>query len=146
MKFLLTACILLPYIISTAHAGKICKWEENGQVHYGECSSSPKASEIKIKPGKTLDQSAQQRREKQQRLLDSLTQDRRDKEKTLAKKRKQKKKLKRDCTIARDNLTQYQRASRLYTRDEGGNRQYLSDKQKQQEEARLKQAITKQCK
>ena len=139
--------ILLSMVFALPAQAEIYKWvDEKGNIHYGD---KPVAnSEEIVIPEKTNVQSRptrQERDEKRKRLLESFAEDRADRQEQQAKQEQKKKKLNRQCAIARDKLKVYNRARRLYDLDEKGERVILSDKARQQAVDQLAADIKKHC-
>ncbi|MFW2372964.1 MAG: DUF4124 domain-containing protein [Gammaproteobacteria bacterium] len=127
---------------------EIYKWvDEKGNVHFGDKPVAnseeiviPEQTNVQNRPSK------EERGDRRKRLLDSFAEDRADRKELQAKQKKQKKKLDRQCAIARDKMKIYNRSRRLYDLDEKGERVILSDKARQQAVEQLAADINKHCK
>ena len=133
-------------ILSQAHA-EIYKWtDDNGNVHYGdkprenaELMNMPKEAS----PG--FGNVDAKRADQRQKLLDAYEDDRRLEKKDQAKARKEAKRKKRACVIARDRLKRFKKASFLYDLDKDGNRVVQSDATRQNAIKQLEAQIAKDC-
>ncbi len=140
--------------LNTAYCADIYKWtDEQGVVHFGdrpdntENSATQPATLYKVPKNNTANVSSsnKERAIKQQKLLDSFQADRRAKKELRDKKRKQAKNKKYNCQVATDKLKRYQNASKIYVRNEVGEKVYLDDKQRQQETELMNQQMIKWC-
>ena len=155
MKYGLFIAALLLANVSFA---EIYKWvDEQGNVHYGDRPvGQSEALDIPSKASPNLSNSsasspadsaaiAQQRQQQRQRLLDSYDQERAEKNQAKAERKEKEEKHKRACVQARDKLLSYQRASAIYDVDDDGKRVYISQEEREASEARLRDAIKKNC-
>ncbi len=141
-------------MLNIGYCADIYKWtDEQGVVHFGdrpnstENTASQPATIYKVPKNNTANVSSsnKERALKQQKLLDSFQADRRAKKQLRDKKREQTKAKKYNCQVATDKSKRYKTASRIYTRNDEGEKVYLDDKQRQKETELMAQQVKKWC-
>jgi len=136
-------------LVSTSgYSGDIYKWTDaDGNVHFGDKPDNQAAAKYKVPKNNTSNVSYtnKERAEKQKKLLDSFQADRREKQQKQATKNKNNKAKKYNCQVSKDRLVRYQNASRIYTRNDVGEKTFLDKKQRQQETELMKIQIKKWC-
>ena len=88
---------------------------------------------------------ANDRYQQMQKWLDAHEAEQRQAEQDAAKAEKERKKRIQNCAKAKDHSQRYQRAGRLYSFDEKGERRYLSDDERVQAQQRMAGAVDKWC-
>lgn len=144
---LTTISILL--VTNSAYSGDIYKWTDaDGNVHFGDKPDNKPAQLYNVPKNNSANISStnEERAKKRKKLLDSFDAQRRSKEEQRATKRKNSKTRKYNCQVSKDRLIRYQRASRIYSRNDVGEKVFLDDQQRQHETSLMKQQINKWCK
>ena len=133
--------------------GEIYKWvDKHGKVHYGDRPRPEGSEKIQLKDNPEIESGATgagptdaERREKRRRLLEAFEHERAEKQAAAAKKAAERQELKKKCTVARQELREMKEAGYLYKYDKSGNREVLSDDQREKAVAQLKRTIDKRC-
>jgi hypothetical protein len=126
--------------------GSIYKWvDSEGQVHYGDRPGTREAEEITIKTQPSEDSALNPQRISQKKLLEAFAQERIRRQEEVERKRQEAAKLKRKCTLAKDQLRRYETARYLYNIDAQGNRIVLSNAERARKAEELRKAITRWC-
>ncbi|VAX00264.1 hypothetical protein MNBD_GAMMA22-81 [hydrothermal vent metagenome] len=138
-------------ISNSSYSTDIYKWtDKDGTVHFGDRPEQQQNSATLYKVPKNnssnVSSSNKERAQKQKKLLDSFAADRRAKKELQSKKNKQAKIRKYNCKVSKDKLIRYQNASRIYVRNELGEKVFLDDEQRLKETNLLKQQSEKWCK
>jgi catalase len=139
--------LLLLFIYSSFAEAEIYKWlDEQGKTHYGD-KPVTNSKEMHVDTSKQGHVKVNVNREKKrQKLLETYADDKQREDKEKAKKKKSKKKMQRKCTLARDRLRRYERASSLYSLDNSGNRITMSTAERQRTVTELRKKIKINCK
>ncbi len=144
--------LFLILIIAAANPAdaEVYRWvDKQGKVHFGDRPTSARAQLFKLKKNpqhaNSTAPNAAQHQITQQRMLDMYRQERERKKAAKKKHKEDAKKMAQRCADARDNLRQYER-SRLYRNLPNGERQYLSDKERERSISNLKNKIKHNCK
>jgi len=132
---------------------EIYKWvDKHGKVHYGDRPLSEDSEKIRLKDNPEIQSGATgagptdaERREKRRRLLEAFEQERVEKQAAAAKRAAERQELKKNCTVARQELRQMKEAGYLYEYDKSGNRVVLSNDERDKAVADLKRTIDKRC-
>ncbi len=140
-------------LMSCTVNAKIYTWvDDNGNVHYGDVAGHSDAVELKLDVGvfdKAISDISEDggltREEKRQRLIDVMNEDREEREKLEEEKKEKRKEKKEKCAQLKDKLKNMMLAQGIYNLDKNGNRVFISDKDRNRSENRLKKAIKKNC-
>ena len=142
MFFLLFSCATLAY-------GEVFKWvDEQGNTHYGDKpNDNQSATQLNIaEPGsKKVLPDDEDRDERRRRLADVMQEDRLKKKEEKKKELEQKNELDKKCVYAKDRLRQAEDAGRMYQLDKEGNRNFISDEQRQASIDNFRAEIQKHC-
>lgn len=138
-------------ISSTGYSADIYKWtDSDGTVHFGDKPNQQhnSATLYKVPKNNTANVSYtnKERALKQKKLLDSFKAQRRIKKQQQSEKREQAKVRQYNCKVSKDKLIRYQKSSRIYSRNEVGEKIFLSDEQRLKEITLMKQQAEKWCK
>ncbi len=144
--------LLFILVITTAGSADaaVYKWvDEEGKVHFGDRPTSAQALQLKLKkspqPATSTTPNAAQRQITRQRMLEIYQQEREEKKAAKKQRKKDAKKRAQQCADARDKLRQYERY-RLYKNLPNGEREYLSDRERERSVSKLKNSIKRHCK
>ena len=139
--------ILLLCLVNSFAVAEIYKWvDEHGKTHYGD-KPATNSKEMHVDISKQGHVKVDNNREKKrQKLLETYADDKQREDKEKAKKKKSKKKMQRKCTLARDRLIRYEKASSLYSLDNSGNRITMSTAERERTVAELTKRIKINCK
>ena len=144
--------LLFILVITTAGpaGAAIYKWvDEEGKVHFGDRPTSAQAQQLKLhknpQPATSTTPNAAQRQITQQRMLEIYQQEREEKKAAKKRRKEDAKKRAQQCADARDKLRQYERY-RLYKNLPNGEREYLSDSERERSISKLKNSIKRHCK
>lgn len=136
-------------LCAAAYAQTMYKWvDEKGVTHFSsEPPADGKAQKIEVKPQppSSGSQPAPQRLEDVRKRALELREERLGKEKREDDARRAAEKNNARCMRARDELQVLQRARRLYSLNERGERVYLDDKERTAEVEKLQRAIDTHC-
>lgn len=132
-------------------SAEIYKWvDENGVVHYADQPQHRNAERSEIDSRRTDDSAARERL--QASLAQSAAQrerfreNREPAEPDLVEQAKRTVELRRQsCVAAREKLTQFTQARRLYTLDEDGAKVYLNEEETNQARADVEAAVKEHC-
>lgn len=135
---------------SVAHA-EVYRWvDKDGRVHF---SDRPRAGAetVKIRPasprstntGEVLDEAA--RRDKQRRVLNAYQKDREERRATRAKSQAEQDKLAERCKILEKRIGNANNARFLYRKGEDGQKQVLSNEDRAEYVAKLRDAADSYC-
>jgi hypothetical protein len=139
--------IFLAMMASPVQAG-VYKWiDENGRVHYGDKPTSNIADEVKIKDQHGAGQSDQpaSRHEMQQRFLRAREEERNEKKRARAEAKRKHAEATRKCEQAKKEYDKYRYAGSIYVKGKGGEREYLSFKERETYEKSLAAKVKKWC-
>ncbi len=127
----------------------VYRWvDENGKVHFSDRPGTAEdADEVQIKQKGESDQSAPHeadRAETRQRLLEQYQKERLQKKEATEKKKAEDKQRERNCAIAKNRLSTYERSA-LYELDSGGERRYLSEAEYEKALASARAEVRQWC-
>ncbi len=138
-------------ISNTSYSADIYKWiDKDGTVHFGDKPdhqhNSATLYTVPKNNSANVSYTNKERALKQKKLLDSFEAQRRIKKQQQSKKREQAKVRQYNCKVSKDKLIRYQKSSRIYSRNELGEKMFLSDEQRLKEIKLMKQQTEKWCK
>lgn len=139
--------IFLVVLTAPVQAG-VYKWvDENGRVHYGDKPISQNADEVRIKDQYGSGQSDQpaSRYEMQQRFLRAREEDRNEKKRAKADAKRKQAEATLRCEQAKREYKKYRHAGSVYVKGKGGEREYLSFKEREDYEKSLAADVNKWC-
>ncbi len=143
----ITAFVLVVGLVAAAHADDIWKWvDAQGEVHY---SDRPVPGAVLIKghdhaADDTSDQSSGD--QKQLEASNKQTDNELKQEQAQRKVQQDEASVRADqCKEAQDRYDKIIRARRVYTTDQNGNRQYLSDDEAQKERVQAELDVQNLC-
>lgn len=141
--------LLLPIIaliIALPSQAEVYRWtDENGKTHFSDKPHAD-ATQLDIKPQKPSGiGSSQQQIERQKAMLDDFQEKRERQQQQATQIRKKQAATDRYCKGLRNRLKNYREADYLFNRDASGEKQHLSDQQKQREEQQLRAEIAERC-
>ncbi|MBT4837153.1 MAG: DUF4124 domain-containing protein [Methylococcales bacterium] len=132
-----------------ANAG-VYKWvDKNGQVHFGDRTTSQKAKKVQINQTWSDKSNSgndyKKRLEKQKKLLQSFSTERLKRKAVELKKKDKVKRLKRTCYNMKDSLRVKENAGFLYDLDENGKRVVLSKTERKMSMEKSRKRYSKKC-
>ncbi len=137
--------------LATSHAfGQVYKWvDAQGVTHYDATPPAGSSNKVQTLPistqsaaGGADDKSWQ---EKDNEFRARYDKRKSDEAKEDEKKKKELAQRQSACIKARTRLQVYQQAGRIYHTDQDGNRTFLSDSEKDQEQARIQAIVASSC-
>ena len=145
--FLLVLTMLLQ---STAESAEVYRWtDENGQVHFSQRPPPREAQRLQLParaPGHTdADQELMRRRERERRLLESYEYERSQKRARREREADARQEAAQRCASLQQYWRRLSHPGPVYTRGDDGERQYLSDAQREAEQARVRPAFVQAC-
>ena len=142
---LLVICLAL-VAVNISYAG-VYKWvDEDGQVHFGDNPQGTSKSErVKIRKAPPPDPSTLERLNSREKFLDAKEKERANEQDTLEKAEKKKAAYKEFCEKTRERLTMLERGGRLYAVETSGEKNYLTEEDRQAEIALAKEDLKKHC-
>lgn len=148
MKCLTRLFLMASFLVVAVAQAEIYKWtDEAGNVHYTDKPvKNSKQVEIKPEVDNSVGAIKESREERRRRLLDAMQEDREEKNRQRADREKKQNKLNRQCVIAKDRLSIYERSSGLYDLDKDGNKVILSEDERKKAIDNLRSQIQKHCK
>ncbi|MFT5175809.1 MAG: hypothetical protein ACI8W7_004002 [Gammaproteobacteria bacterium] len=152
LRSLAITLLLFTFTPATVPAAGIFKWvDKNGKTHFGDRPPADvtRPDEVKIRDIPEVDRqvpSDAERRARQNLMLRNFELEREQKKALAAKDKVKKKKLARQCVIAKRRLEKYQKAGYLYGLDDLGNKVIRSDAERAQATKKIETTINKNCK
>ena len=133
-----------------AGAAEVYRWtDQNGQVHYGQRPPPEGARRMDLPDaaadGNSEDAVLKQRRDSQRRLLESFEYERGRKKDGLAREAEQQHKAAARCRELQLYWRRLTHPGPVYIKREDGEREYLSDRQRGAEKARIRPAYVQAC-
>ncbi len=145
-KLLTFMCCILTLGLSTFSVAGVYKWTDaNGKIHFSD-KPHKNAAQITIKASKPTGigtSNSQLRRQKE--LLLQYQNDREAKQKYQQKVNKRNAKIASQCKRLKNLITDYEEVDFLYTRNNKGKRNNLSNARKKQEIEKLKKEYNEKC-
>jgi hypothetical protein len=147
-RVLAAACGWMLLCCTSLQAG-IYQWvDEDGKVYYGDRPGDAQgAEEVTVKQQKGAAEPVPgdaERAKSQQRLLEQYEKERLNKKEAAAKRKAQEARRKRNCAIAKDRLTTFEK-SVLYDIGPDGERVYLSDDETKRALAKARADVKRWC-
>ena len=127
----------------------VYRWtDEYGRVHYGSHPSADNAREIQTRSAPlsgdgAVDQATRQ--QQRQKALDAYQRDREIRQADRAKAAQAKQERAERCKKLQSHWRLLGLQRRLYTKQDGGEKHYLSEQERDAEKARTRQAIQRAC-
>jgi len=144
---LLLLIVALP--VSFPAMAEIYKWvDDQGRVNYSDRSDGGSSSlqvEVDDSPSTSPAIDSLSREEKRRRLLETMQEDRYEKENRRAKEKAERKRDHRMCIQYKDRMRLYEQVGRLYKLDNDGNRNYMSNEERDGSVRDLQARINKYC-
>jgi hypothetical protein len=146
-RYLLAVCLIT--LLASPLQAAVYQWtDEQGRVHFSDRPTHESATEKKLPKGNSS--SGHQalpadRQQKRQRMLDVYEQERAEKREAAAQAKQEKEERKRRCINARINYENYSSVGSIYEYQDGGDRKYLDEQQRQQYLAKLKAQVERYC-
>jgi hypothetical protein len=144
---LLASCLLaLPPVA----AAEVFRWtDENGRVHYGQRPPPTGAERLDLPQPAAgaagIDADAAQRRERRRRLLDAYDYEREQKKAQQARETDDRQQAAVRCRKLQQRWRRLNYPRPLYVTGKDGEREYLSDQQREAEKARMRPAYREAC-
>jgi hypothetical protein len=142
--------VLICIVFSQGLYAGVYKWtDEQGRVHFSDRPVSESSTEIKIKQAPSSNASGsspQHRQQKMRKMLDALEEERIEKREAEQKAKQDQEKRKKKCLYAKDRYNSHNRATGIYSYQEDGQRNYLSDDERKSHMRKLKADIDRWCK
>ncbi|VAW63347.1 hypothetical protein MNBD_GAMMA09-542 [hydrothermal vent metagenome] len=126
---------------------EIYKWvDAEGNTHYGDKPvKDSQQMDIDIRDKGNI-KTSQSRENKRRKLISSFDDDRDRENKEKKKRKEERKKMARNCVLAKDRLRQYERVRYLYSLDMSGSRVVVPDDVRKKNTELLRKQIREQCK
>jgi hypothetical protein len=145
---LVVATLLLA--VPLAAAAEVFRWtDENGQVHYGQRPPPGGADRLDLPqtaPSDVgADLTAAQRRDRRQRLLDAYDYEREQKKAQRSREENERQRAAVNCQKLQRQWRKLTYPRPLYVTGADGEREYLSDAQRESEKARMRPAYVQAC-
>lgn len=133
------------WVAELAAAEEVYKWvDEYGKVHYGD-RPLPGAQSVRLRDVPEVTPPPREREQKRERLLQVLEEQRQEKRGEVEAKKKQKEERERNCTLAKDQLRNYEQAGYIYDIDKKGNRIIYDEEQKSAAVQTARDAVKQWC-
>jgi len=130
---------------ASVHA-EVYRWvDDKGQVHFGDQAREASTHAIKPPSGAPTQANQQRRMHKTRKLLNAYRIERQQAREQTAKQKEQAEKRKRKCIRARDNLRKYTDYGNIYRLGEDGEREYLSEQERNALLQRSREAVAQWC-
>ncbi|MDJ0740822.1 MAG: DUF4124 domain-containing protein [Gammaproteobacteria bacterium] len=146
------ALLLTVLLVGGAAQADIYRWTDaNGQVHYGSrppADASAEAMDIPRRERPAAADSADDsaaRRERQRRLLDLYRHEREQKKAAAAQAAQRRQQREQRCNRLQAQWRRLTFAAPIYFKRDDGGRDYLSDAQRAEQQARLRSAYIEAC-
>lgn len=135
-------------LVTSGSAAQVYKWvDEQGNVHYGDrrpgTGSEPSVVELPAAPSKDADH--EERSLRRQRLLEAFEAEREEQRQADAESAAARQERNRKCAQVRTELAKLERANIVYSQDESGSRIYMSDEERAEAAARVRDWIDEHC-
>ncbi len=137
-------------LTASAFAAEVYRWtDSNGQVHFSQRPPPVDAEKLELPESgeapAAADTSLDKRRERQRRVLQSYEYEREQKKAAAAKAEQEKREMAAKCVDMEKRWRRLSHGGPLYYRDDGGEREYLSEQQRADEKARLRPYFKRYC-
>ncbi len=134
---------------ATALGAEVYRWtDSNGQVHFSQRPPPVDAEKLELPEGgapAAADTSLDKRRERQRRVLQSYEYEREQKKAAATKAEQEKREMAAKCADMEKRWRRLSYGGPLYYRNDGGEREYLSEQQRTEEKARLRPYFKRYC-
>ncbi len=142
--------MLAMLLLSTVESAEVYRWtDENGQVHFSQRPPPRDAQLLQLPesgPGHTdADTDLMRRRERERRLLESYEYERSQKEARRAREADARQQAAQRCSRLQQHWRRLSHPGPVYIRRDNGERQYLSDAQREAEQAKVRPAYVQAC-
>lgn len=147
MRIFHHAAILMLILAGSAGAD-VYKWTDaDGSVHYGDRppASGQDARSMSLAPAPSMDADHDARSLKRRRLLEAFEAERIERGREAAEAAAAEAERNHRCDGARRMLAGLERANVVYTTDESGTREYMSDEERHRAEADMRAWIGEHC-
>ena len=148
----LIAALLLANLASFQCIAEVYKWvDENGKIHFSDKPFDEKSKAVKMKRQPTPEeiQQAKQRAARviqHQRKVSEITSEEAQQEQQARMKREKKSAiLNKECKMAQTEIIQLGRGYRSYTVNDKGEKYFLSDQEKNDMIAKMKELVKQHC-
>lgn len=148
LKNLSLLFMMFSALVSADSKAEIYKWtDENGRIHYDDKPPLTEKKELMDinESSNTIKAISESRADKRKKLLDAIDEDRQLKKENTEKEKKKKEKLTKQCHVAKDALTNYQRSRSIYDLDKDGNRVTLPASERDKIISNLQKQIEINC-
>jgi serine phosphatase RsbU (regulator of sigma subunit) len=137
-------------LLATAESAEVFRWtDENGQVHFSQRPPPRDAQRLQLPeraPGHTgSDEELMRRRERERRLLESYEYERSQERAREAREADARQEVAERCTRLQQYWRRLSHPGPVYIRRDDGERDYLSDAQREAEQARIRPAYVQAC-
>ena len=145
LRSMLLIILIVFYPLKTTQA-EVYRWiDENGNTHFSD-QPHANATRHKITASKPAGIGISNRQlQKQKELLDDFQEKRETQQQQALQQKKRQAITDKNCTTLKNRLRTYQEVDYLYTRDDAGEKQHLSNQQKNKEEQKLRTLIDERC-
>ena len=142
--------VLALMLLSTAESAEIYRWtDDNGQVHFSQRPPPREAQRLQLPgsgPGQpAADTDLMRRRERERRLLESYEYERTQKKARQVRDANARQEAAGRCSRLQLYWRRLSHPGPVYIRRDGGEREYLSDAQREAEQARIRPAYEQAC-
>jgi len=134
--------------ISIQGSAEVYKWvDANGQTHYGEKPDGGNATKVQIQDAPKADPGVQQQNEEREKMLKVYEEERNTRNEEKLKAEEEARKNKEKCLVVENELKDMQQGGLMYYDiDEKGERQYLSEAEREQRIRNLQEQYDQHCK
>ena len=142
--------VLALMLLSTAESAEVYRWtDDNGQVHFSQRPPAQEAQRLQLPesgPGQpAADADLMRRRERERRLLESYEHERTQKRTRQARELNARQEAAERCSRLQVYWRRLSHPGPLYIRRDDGEREYLSDAQREAERARIRPSYVQAC-
>ncbi len=142
--------VLALMLLSTAESAEVYRWtDDNGQVHFSQRPPPREAQRLQLPesgPGQpNADTDLTRRRERERRLLESYQHERTQKKARQAREVNARQEAAERCSRLQLHWRRLSHPGPVYIRRDDGEREYLSDEQREAEQARIRPSYVQAC-
>lgn len=148
MQHSILAAVLALTLAGTPALAEVYKWvDAEGNVHYGDRppSEGRETRSLDLTPAPDRDSDHGSRSLKQRRLLEAFEAERAERELAESEAAEAKRERVHKCDQARRTLANFERANVIYTTDDSGARNYMSDGERREAAANARAWIARHC-
>lgn len=138
--------LVLTLFATTAGATEVYKWvDENGRTHYGEKPPQENAEKVELRDAPRTPEEVEQYNRDRDKLLQVMEEERLQKQEEKREAEEKRQALADKCDRIEKRLAGLQRGGVFYSKDDNGERVYLTEEEITAEIGRLQDARDKLC-